>query len=102
MLVVFTSDLPPSVRGKMKLWFLELVPNVFISGINDSLAKKVASYLISYSPKRSGLLILEESNEPPGYRILANRNLNRKIVENCRMQLFVKSLGMLEQPSPDR
>ena len=43
MLVVFTSDLPPSVRGKMKLWFLELVPNVFISGINDSLAKKVAS-----------------------------------------------------------
>ena len=31
MLVVVANDLPPAVRGRMKLWFVEPRPNVFVS-----------------------------------------------------------------------
>ena len=40
MVVVVADQIPDAVRGKMKLWFIELKPNVFVSGINDHVAKK--------------------------------------------------------------
>ena len=45
MLVVVANDLPPAVRGRMKLWFVEPRANVFVSGINDSVATTVVDYL---------------------------------------------------------
>ena len=36
MLVVIANDLPPAVRGRMKLWFVEPRANMFVSGIKDS------------------------------------------------------------------
>ena len=50
MLVVIANDLPPAVRGRMKLWFVEPRPNIFVSGIKDSVAKKVIDYLVPYCP----------------------------------------------------
>ena len=46
MLVVIANDLPPAVRGRMKLWFVEPRPNVFVSGIKDSVARHVINYLL--------------------------------------------------------
>ena len=40
MLVFIANDLPPAVRGRMKLWFVEPRPNVFVSSVKDSVAKK--------------------------------------------------------------
>ena len=45
MFVVIANDLPPAVRGRMKLWFVEPRANIFISGIKDSVADKVITYL---------------------------------------------------------
>ena len=45
MLVVIANDLPPAVRGRMKLWFIEPRPNVFVSGVKDAVAKKVMQIL---------------------------------------------------------
>ena len=45
MLVVIANNLPPAVRGRMKLWFVEPRANVFDSGIKDSVAKSVIDYL---------------------------------------------------------
>ncbi|MFU8787817.1 MAG: type I-E CRISPR-associated endoribonuclease Cas2e, partial [Methylobacter sp.] len=50
MLVVIANDLPPAVRGRLKLWFVEPRPNVFVSGIKDSVAQKVVDYLYQYCP----------------------------------------------------
>ena len=37
MLVVIAENLPDAVRGKMKLWFIEPKPNVFVSSVADAL-----------------------------------------------------------------
>ncbi len=52
MLVVVANDLPPAVRGRMKLWFIEPRANIFVSGIKDSLAKKVVAYLHEHCPEK--------------------------------------------------
>jgi CRISPR-associated protein Cas2 len=57
VLVVIANYLPPAVRGRMKLWFVEPRPNVFVSGIKDSVAEKVVSYLHEFCPPESGLLV---------------------------------------------
>ena len=57
MLVVIANNLPPAVRGRMKLWFVEPRANVFVSGVKDSVARSVIDYLFESCPARSGLLI---------------------------------------------
>ena len=69
MLVVIANDLPAAVRGRMKLWFIEPRPNVFISSIKDSVSNKVIDYLYKWCPKSSGLMIFRQISESPGYEI---------------------------------
>ena len=71
MVVVVANDLPDAVRGKMKLWFVEPKPNVFVSGIKDSLADKVTDMLMDHCPANSGLLIFKSTKDAPFYRIYA-------------------------------
>ena len=53
MLIVLVNNLPPVVRGRMKLWFIEAKPNVFVSGLKDTVASKVVDYLFQYCPIES-------------------------------------------------
>ena len=53
----------------MKLWFIEPKPNVFVSGINDSVANDVISYLHKKCPHDSGLIVFQKINASPGYKI---------------------------------
>ncbi|NNM51049.1 MAG: type I-E CRISPR-associated endoribonuclease Cas2 [Pseudomonadales bacterium] len=69
MLVVVANDLPPAVRGRMKLWFVEPKPNVFVSGIKDSVAITVIDYLYKHCPPESGIVIFRLIQTPPGYEI---------------------------------
>ena len=45
MIVVIANDIPEAIRGKMKLFFIEVKPNVFISGVNDYVGTKIVNYL---------------------------------------------------------
>jgi len=76
MLVVIANDLPPAVRGRMKLWFFEPKPNVFISGIKDNSAKKVIDYLFKYCPVKSGLMVIKRTFSTPGFEILTMGDTN--------------------------
>jgi len=69
MLVVIANDLPPAVRGRMKLWFIEPRANVFVSGIKDSVADTVINYLHEHCPIESGVMILKSTHQPPYYTI---------------------------------
>lgn len=69
MLVVIGNDFPPAVRGRMKLWFIEPKPNVFVSGIKDSVAIAVVDYLYSHCPSDAGIIIFRSLSSPPGYEI---------------------------------
>ena len=87
MLVVIANDLPPAVRGRMKLWFVEPRANVFVSGIKDNVAQKVVDYLREHCPPESGMLIFLKTPEPPDYRILGRGDHKREIVLRDGLQL---------------
>jgi len=90
MLVVIANDLPPAVRGRMKLWFVEPRPNVFVSGLKDSVAKKVVSYLYKHCPPESGLMVFRSLNQPPGYEIQGVGDTKRSLTEISGLQLVVE------------
>lgn len=87
MLVVIANNIPPAVRGRMKLWFVEARPNVFISGIKDFVADDVVAYLYKYCPFNSGLIIFQKSKKTPGYKIRGMGDTKRSLVEISGMQL---------------
>ena len=90
MLVVIANDLPPAVRGRMKLWFVEPRANMFVSGIKDSVAKKVVDYLYKYCPPESGLMVFNSSNTAPGYEIYGLGDTRRDLIELSGMQLVIE------------
>ncbi len=90
MLVVVANDLPAAVRGRMKLWFIEPKPNVFVSGIKDSVADAVIRYLYDHCPLESGIVMLRSLPQPPGYRILTIGATKKQLTEISRLQLIIE------------
>jgi len=90
MIVVIANDLPPAVRGRMKLWFVEPRPNVFVSGVKDSTAKKVIEYLHKYCPVESGLMIFRETPKAPHYEMTGIGDRRRQMVEVSGLQLVLE------------
>jgi CRISPR-associated protein Cas2 len=90
MLVVIANDLPPAVRGRMKLWFIEPRPNVFVSGVKDAVAKKVVDYLHDHCPLESGLMVFRRIPETPGYEIRGIGDTKRSLIEISGLQLVIE------------
>jgi CRISPR-associated protein Cas2 len=93
MLVVIANDLPPAVRGRMKLWFVEPRPNVFVSGVKDSVGKAVVDYLYQHCPPESGLMVFRRINEVPGYEIRGVGDTRRSVIEISGLQLVQEKDG---------
>ncbi|MDP1559593.1 MAG: type I-E CRISPR-associated endoribonuclease Cas2e [Nitrosomonas sp.] len=96
MLVVIANDLPPAVRGRMKLWFIEPRPNVFVSGVKDAVAKKVVDYLHEHCPLESGLMIFRRIPETPGYEIRGIGDTKRNLAEISGLQLVIEKQILTE------
>ena len=92
MVVVIANDIPPAVRGRMKLWFVEPRANVFVSGIKDSVADGVVKYLFESCPPQSGLLVLQRINRVPYYKIWGAGDPKRDIAEIDGLQLIFEKL----------
>lgn len=90
MLVVVANDLPPAVRGRMKLWFIEPRPHIFVSGVKDSVADTVVEYLLKFCPPESGLLIFQRINRSPGYKIWGIGDHTKRITDIEGLQLIVE------------
>lgn len=91
MLVVVANHIPPAVRGRMKLWFIEPRANVFVSGLRDTVADEVVKYLFDNCPVDSGMLILQKIKTAPGYKIISLGKVNRKVQLISGMQLFIEN-----------
>ena len=100
MLVVIANNLPPAVRGRMKLWFVEPRANVFVSGIKDSVARSVIDYLFENCPPRSGLLIFQRVTTAPGYKIYGMGDPRRRLTEISGLQLVLEKDDMPFDASP--
>jgi len=93
MLVVLANDLPPAVRGRMKLWFIEPRPNVFVSGVKDSVADDVVNYLYKRCPVDSGIIIFQRIKRAPGYKIRGIGDPRRELVSISGLQLILEKQG---------
>ncbi len=96
MLVVIANYLPPAVRGRMKLWFIEPKANVFVSGVKDSVADDVVSYLHKHCPENSGLIVFKRTNRSPGFRVYSKGEPLRSISEYSGLQLILEKSGCVE------
>lgn len=94
MLVVIADYLPPAVRGRMKLWFIEPRPNVFVSGVKDSVADDVVEYLHKHCPIESGLMIFQKTNRVPGYKIKWLGEPKKNVVQIDGLQLIQEKSGI--------
>lgn len=92
MLVVLANDLPPAVRGRMKLWFIEPRPNVFVSGIKDAVATKVIEYLYKHCPPESGISIFRSFPEPPGYEVRSIGPTRKQMSTISGLQVVIETL----------
>jgi len=90
MLIVLANDLPPAVRGRMKLWFVEPRPNVFVSGLKDSVANYVVDYLLTHCPVTAGVLIFRSIRKPPGYEIRTIGLPAKNLTEISGLQLVIE------------
>lgn len=93
MLVVVANDLPPAVRGRMKLWFIEPRPNVFVSGVKDSVATTVIEYLYKHCPPESGLVMFRSLPQPPGYEIRTIGPPRKPMTCISGLQLVIETLA---------
>ncbi len=92
MLVVIANDLPPAVRGRMKLWFVEPHPNMFVSGVKDAVALRVIEYLYDHCPIESGVVIFRSLPKPPGYEIRVLGLPKKELIEMSGLQLIVEKM----------
>lgn len=92
MLVVLANDLPPAVRGRMKLWFSEPRANVFVSGIKDSVALTVIDYLHQHCPPEAGVMIFRSVPKAPGYEIQTIGPTRKTLTEISGLQLVIETL----------
>ncbi len=92
MLIVLANELPAAVRGRMKLWFVEPRPNVFVSCVKESVAVAVVEYLYSHCPFDSGILLIRTISKPPGFEMMTIGEIRKPIIEVSGLQLVVETL----------
>ena len=90
MIVVIANSLPDAVRGKMKLWFVEPKPNVFVSGISDSLADRVVELLMEKASDESGLFIFKSIRQAPHFRIYVRGTPQKQLTAISGLQLLIE------------
>jgi len=76
----------------MKLWFIEPRPNVFVSGVKDSVATTVIEYLYKHCPPESGLMMIRSLPRPPGYEIRIIGPPRKPIMSISGLQLIIETL----------
>ena len=93
MLVVLANDLPPAVKGRMKLWFIEPRPNVFVSGVKDSVADDVVNYLYKHCTEDAGIIIFQRIKQAPGYKVRGIGDPRRELISISGFQLILEKHG---------
>jgi len=93
VLVVLANDLPPAVRGRMKLWFIEPRPNVFVSGVKDSVADDVVNYLYNHCTADTGIIIFQRIRQAPGYKVRDIGDPHRELISISGFQLILEKQG---------
>ena len=96
MIVVVANSLPDAIRGKIKLWFVEPKPNVFVSGITDALADRVVDLLMKKVPPSSGMMIFKSIRQAPHFRIYIRGIPQKQLTAISGLQLLIESPAAMD------
>lgn len=88
MVVLIASKLPPAVRGRLRLWFVEPRANIFVSNIKASVADKVLDELWQICPVSSGLMVIRSSKTIQGFTIETRGETDRKVLNDLGFYLI--------------
>lgn len=102
MIVIVANSLPDAVRGKIKLWFVEPKPNVFVSGITDSLADRVVEMLMEKVPPSSGMMIFKSTRGAPHFRIYVRGIPQKTLTAISGLQLLTESFPSISTKLIDK
>lgn len=94
MTVILANDVPPSIRGHLKRWFIEPRPNVFVGTLNVRTEGKVIDFILRNAHKDFGMLIINSAPNCQGYtikRIGPEGKTGRKEVAISGIPLIVES-----------
>lgn len=89
MTVIIAKDIPDSVRGMLKRWFVEPQANVFVGSLNRKTRDKTLDY-IKRNAEGISLLIISSDNSCQGFKIDSHGEVRRKGV-------FVSGLWLLAE-----
>ena len=88
MVVIVANDLPNAVRGKLKVWFLEIKPNVFVCALNNELSDRICEFVYEKCSDNAGLIIIKSKKTKPGYHIQTKGVPKRRLIEISGLQLI--------------
>lgn len=94
MTVIIGNDVPASIRGHLKRWFIEPKANVFVGTLNPRTHRKVMDYILRNAPPDLGLLIISSAPNCQGYqmeRIGPEGKSGRRDVEISGIPLIAES-----------
>lgn len=94
MTVLICNDVPPSIRGHLKRWFIEPCPNVFVGTLNVRTHRKVMDFILRNASKDFGMLIVTSAPNCQGYiveRIGPEGKTGRREVEISGIPLIAES-----------
>lgn len=75
----------------MKLWFVEPRPNIFVSGLKDSVSNYVVDYLYKHCSPEAGVVIFRSISIPPGFEIRNIGPVRKQMIDISGLQLIVES-----------
>ncbi len=94
MTVLICNDVPPSIRGHLKRWFIEPRPNVFVGTLNVRTHRKVMNFIFTNAPRDFGVLVITSASNCQGYvveRIGPEGKTGRKEVEISGIRLIAET-----------
>ncbi|MCL4844695.1 MAG: type I-E CRISPR-associated endoribonuclease Cas2 [Bryobacteraceae bacterium] len=63
MIVMILERVPPSLRGELTRWLLELRPGVFVGKLKPLVRQKLWEHVCSHMKGGAGILVFPASNE---------------------------------------
>lgn len=69
MTIIVANDVPPSIRGHLKRWFIEPRANVFVGTLNVRTHEKVMQFIVKHAPPDFGFMSISSWPNCQGYKI---------------------------------
>ena len=91
MVVLISKNIPDAVRGKLKLWFIEIHPGIFVSSVKDFCAEKIIDYIWTNCTSDSELIAIRDTNKSPFYKVREKSLKPSSFIDFCGLKLINKS-----------